>query len=149
MRASSCRFALGCPYDPMMRIAFISFEHAGVRHGGDIGTYIRSPAAMKARHRIGARIRAFAAALEAVTAMHAWTHPAARREAMYLAAVCQLNGGTLKDSLRSMNSAKNADAMGLPAFLEALACVWAWPRVGNSIPTLAYMNRRGMLSGTE
>jgi glycosyltransferase involved in cell wall biosynthesis len=104
--------------------------------------------AFKAQHRSGAHIQAFCAGLEAVGAYGRWTpvrRAAAWREAVRLAVVCRLNGGTEATACKSLTTARRWRCVDTAGYLEARACILGWFELFGKLPSMAYLARRGLL----
>jgi glycosyltransferase involved in cell wall biosynthesis len=104
--------------------------------------------AFKATHRSGARIQSFCAGLEAVGEYGRWTpvrRTTAWREAVRLAVVCRLNGGTETTARKSLATARRWNCVDTAGYLEARACILGWFELFGKLPLMAYLARRGLL----
>lgn len=101
---------------------------------------------MKADHRDGGHIRAFTIGVREVGANVAWTlqrRAAARREAVRLAVLCRLYGGTLDTALQAIDVVRAQGCITGLEYVELRFVLASWGTVGGKIPALAWLRRRG------
>jgi hypothetical protein len=104
--------------------------------------------AFKVQHRQGAHIEAMCRGMQAIDRNDAWTssrRAAAWKEAMRLAMMCRLNGGSLKISQKMLFQARTSGCAPQGEFIEtSLALMW-WFHIGGKIPALSFLHRRGLV----
>ena len=103
--------------------------------------------AFKQQHRAGYHVIAFCKGVDAVGRHGQWTPPrkrAAWREAIRLATVCRLHGGSRQTAQAALDTARKWGCASAIAYTEATACVATWVKVSDKVLPLSYMARRGL-----
>jgi glycosyltransferase involved in cell wall biosynthesis len=104
--------------------------------------------AFKRQYRDGAHVVAFCKALDSIGQHNRWTMPrrdAAWREAVRLAVVCRLYGGSRQAAQPALNSARRWGCGTVGTYLEVTACIAGWTQIFGRIPAMTYLNRRGFI----
>jgi glycosyltransferase involved in cell wall biosynthesis len=101
--------------------------------------------AFQRQHRAGYHIEAFCKGIDAVGRCGQWTPArknAAWREAIRLAAVCRLHGGSRQTAQATIDTARKWNCASAMAYAEATACIAAWIKVSSKLLPLSYMAHR-------
>jgi glycosyltransferase involved in cell wall biosynthesis len=104
--------------------------------------------AFKRQHRAGHHVTAFCKGIDAVGRHGQWTSArkrAAWREAIRLAVVCRLHGGSRHTAQASIDTARRWGCGSAIAYFEATACVAAWIKVSSKLLPLSYIARRKLI----
>lgn len=101
--------------------------------------------AFQRQHRAGYHVEAFCKGVDAVGRHGQWTPArknAAWREAIRLAAVCRLHGGSRQTAQATIDTARKWNCASAMAYAEATACIAAWIKVSSKLLPLSYMAHR-------
>lgn len=104
--------------------------------------------ASKTHHRDGSHILAFCRAIDWVGTQQRWKtclRKAAWREAVRLAALCRLHGGTRNVAQSSLDGAHRWECGSMREYVEASACIATWARAFGKVPALTYLARRNLI----
>jgi glycosyltransferase involved in cell wall biosynthesis len=104
--------------------------------------------AFKIQHQQGAHIEAMCKGMQAIDRNCAWTRvrrAAAWKESVRLAMLCRLNGGRHKTAQKVLSQAKESGCAPHGEFIEASLAIASWFRVGDKIPALSFLHRRGLI----
>jgi glycosyltransferase involved in cell wall biosynthesis len=147
--------SLGAGHDYEFHIRALAVGSRGHKLS-DVDYYWRLPRtdsysrfeAFQRQHRAGYHVVAFCKGIDAVGRHGQWTPArknAAWREAVRLAAVCRLHGGSRQTAQAAIDTARKWRCAGAMAYTEATACIAAWMKVSSKLLPLSYMARRRLV----